>query len=110
MQTSPTPTAVEAVGWAGLVDAVPALLRLIDDPNDDIRDLAVAALGTLGAAEATEELVERLGSGSERYRAKVSLALGQIARAGQGGAAAVRAVRGLVAALAVANQRSSARR
>jgi hypothetical protein len=29
MQASPTKAAVEAVGWSGLVEAIPALLRLL---------------------------------------------------------------------------------
>ncbi|MCB9563647.1 MAG: HEAT repeat domain-containing protein [Kofleriaceae bacterium] len=101
--------AIKALGAIGDATAVPALIRLLDDPAEDVRGAAVAALGNLGAADATEDLVERLGSGSDAYRGKVALALGQIARAGAGGRAAATAVRSLVEALAIPNQRSAAR-
>jgi len=101
--------AIRALGTLGDPAAIPALLRLLEDPSEEIRGLAVASLGILGAAEATEELVDRLGSGTDVFRGKVALSLGQIARAGRGGEAAQQAVRSLVEALAVPNQRSAAR-
>lgn len=101
--------AVRALGTLGDDAAVPALLRLLDDPVEDVRKLSVEALGSLHADEATEELIERLGSGSDEYRAKVALALGRIAANGGGGQAATDAVRSLVEALAVPNQRAGAR-
>lgn len=102
-------TAIRAIGTLGDPTAVPALLRLLDDASEEIRGLAVAALGTLGAADAAEELVELMGTGSDSFRGKVALALGQIARDGEGGRAAATAVRTLVEALAVPNQRTAAR-
>jgi HEAT repeat protein len=105
--------AVHALGQLGDTSAVPALIRLLDDSVEEVRMLAVQALGTLGAADATDELIDRLSTGSDTYKAKVALALGQIAKAGLaaggGGDDVDNAVRSLVEALAVPDQRTAAR-
>ena len=44
METSPTPAVVEAVGWAGLVEAAPALLHLLEMEDEDLKRAVGAAL------------------------------------------------------------------
>jgi hypothetical protein len=56
MQASPTPAAVEAVGWAGLVDAVPALLRLLESEEQEVKLAAGGALERMLGAN----LIERI--------------------------------------------------
>jgi len=47
MKGSPTPAAIEAVGWAGLVTAVPALIGLLASEQEDVPLAAGAALDRL---------------------------------------------------------------
>lgn len=47
MRSAPSAAAIEAVGWAGLVDAVPALLALLESEDDDTKLAAGAALDRL---------------------------------------------------------------
>jgi hypothetical protein len=56
MQAGATREVVEAVGWAGLVEAVPALLALLEAEEEDVQRAAGAALDRLLGAN----LVERV--------------------------------------------------
>jgi hypothetical protein len=56
MEALPTPVAVEAVGWAGIVDAVPALVRLLESEDDKIKLAAGAALDRLLGANLIESI------------------------------------------------------
>lgn len=56
MEASPTPAAIEAVGWAGLVDAVPVLLRLLESDAPKIKLATGAALDRLLGAHLIESI------------------------------------------------------
>ncbi|MDI3284248.1 hypothetical protein [Polyangium sp. 15x6] len=56
MRQSPTPSALEAVGWAGLVGAVPALIERLTDEDEDVRFAAAEALDRMLGANLIEEL------------------------------------------------------
>ncbi len=63
LKASASPVAIEAVGWAGLVEAVPVLLGLLESENEEIRLAAGAALERLlgaGLIEKVEVLPEAL--------------------------------------------------
>jgi len=47
MRAAPTPAAIEAVGWAGLVDSIPALIDLLESEDDKQKLAAGAALDRL---------------------------------------------------------------
>src|SRR6185436_9624201 len=53
---APTPAAVEAVGWAGLVEAAPALIDLLGSEEKDVQLAAGAALDRLLGAN----LIQRI--------------------------------------------------
>jgi hypothetical protein len=64
MQAAPSAAAVEAVGWAGLVEAVPALIALLETSEDDEVKLAAGAalermLGA-GLVDAIEVMAEAM--------------------------------------------------
>ena len=56
MRASPTPAAVEAVGWAGLVASVPALIALLDAREEEVQLAAGAALDRLLGAKLVENI------------------------------------------------------
>ena len=56
MKASATPAAIEAVGWAGLVDAVPMLIRLLESEEADVQLAAGAALERLLGAKMIESI------------------------------------------------------
>ncbi|WP_437586338.1 hypothetical protein [Sorangium sp. So ce1000] len=56
MQRSRTPAAVEAVGWAGLVEAVPSLLDLLECAAKEVALAAGAALDRLLGANLVDEM------------------------------------------------------
>jgi hypothetical protein len=56
LNASPTVAAIEAVGWAGLVDAVPALLRALEEDDEPVKLAAGAALDRLLGAS----LIDRI--------------------------------------------------
>lgn len=56
MQASPSVAAIEAVGWAGLVDAVPALLQALESEDEPVKLAAGAALDRLLGAS----LIDRI--------------------------------------------------
>ena len=98
--------AVRAVGKLGDPSAVPALIRLIGDPDEEVR---TAAVGTLGAVDAIDALTEQLSVPSDAYRAKVAYSLGQIAATPGSGKAGEEAMRTLVINLAQSTQRQGSR-
>jgi hypothetical protein len=55
MKRSKTPTSIEAVGWAGMVDAVPALIALLEIDDEDVQLAAGAALDRMLGANLVEE-------------------------------------------------------
>jgi HEAT repeat protein len=99
---------VRAIGKLGDRSAVPALVRLLGDPDDEVRRQAVGSLGLLGAVDALDALVEQLSSGSEEMRTKVAYAIGQIAAVPSAGKAGEDALTRLVENLAQANTRRAA--
>ncbi|WP_437964692.1 hypothetical protein WMF04_34145 [Sorangium sp. So ce260] len=56
MQRSPTPAAVEAVGWAGLVESIPPLLDLLESAAEAVAFAAGSALERLLGANLVEEV------------------------------------------------------
>ena len=56
MKATPTPAAVEAVGWAGLVDAVPALIGLLTSEEEGVPLAAGAALDRLLGANLMQKI------------------------------------------------------
>jgi hypothetical protein len=56
MNASPTAAAVEAVGWAGLTLAIPALIDLLDAEDEAIKLVAGAALERLLGAKMVESI------------------------------------------------------
>ncbi|XXT16015.1 hypothetical protein WME94_37845 [Sorangium sp. So ce429] len=82
MQRCPTPAAVEAVGWAGLVEAIPSLLDLLESTAGEVALAAGAALERLLGAnlvmqvdvdpEVLQEVV-LIDPNSERFRGRRSL-------------------------------------
>jgi hypothetical protein len=56
LEASPTVATIEAVGWAGLVDAVPALLRALEEGDEPVKLAAGAALDRLLGAS----LIDRI--------------------------------------------------
>ena len=88
---------------------MPALIRLMNDPSDEVRTAAVGSIGHLRAVEAIDALTEQLSAGNPPYRQKVAYALGQIAGMPGAGSAGEEAMRTLVANLAAADQRNGAK-
>jgi hypothetical protein len=60
--------------------AMPALIPLLDDPEQDIRAMALRSLATLGprASPAVPQLMEILRNGDEVARPRAAVALGQV--------------------------------
>ncbi len=56
MKASATPAAIEAVGWAGLVEAAPKLMSLLESEEQDVQLAAGAALERLLGANLVESL------------------------------------------------------
>lgn len=56
MQAAPTLAAIEAVGWAGLVEAVPALIHELESGEDEAKIAAGAALERLLGARLIESI------------------------------------------------------
>jgi hypothetical protein len=56
MRKAPTPAAIEAVGWAGLAEAVPALLKLLEAEVVEVRLAAGAALDRMLGASLVDEI------------------------------------------------------
>jgi hypothetical protein len=56
MRGASTPAAVEAVGWAGLSEAVPALIELLEADDEEVRLAAGAALDRMLGANLVQEI------------------------------------------------------
>lgn len=56
MQGAPSPAAIDAVGWAGLVEAVPALIHVLESGEDDAKLAAGAALERMLDAKLVENI------------------------------------------------------
>ena len=84
-------------------------MRLLRDPNEQMKIDAVTALGNLEAHEATDTLIGLMSSGSDSLRAKVAFALGQIARSPRAGQDGREALEALVEATANGQLRTAAR-
>jgi hypothetical protein len=56
MKSAPTPGAIEAVGWSGLVEAVPALIGLLESEEDGVPLAAGAALDRLLGANLIDKI------------------------------------------------------
>ncbi|MEM9490101.1 MAG: HEAT repeat domain-containing protein, partial [Myxococcota bacterium] len=117
--------AISAVGHLDDPAAIPALLRLLRGSVEDIKLPAAVSLGNLRAAAATDMLIDELATARGTYASQVAYALGKIAEmvarqdpdktasatqpTGGAQAAAGRAVRALVEALARRDLRPAAR-
>jgi hypothetical protein len=87
-----------ALGALRCADAVPDLIRLLDDRQPEVREAAARALGDIGSTDAVDPLIEALGAlkcprndrpGGKEYEFEaISEALGRLNRA-EGVAAAV---------------------
>jgi len=86
---SPSPAmryeAAQACGELELRDAVPALARLIDDQDAEVRDVAIEALGKIGGAGARRILGECWIRGDDTLQAAVEEALLQASWLGDDG-------------------------
>ena len=58
--------------------AVPALVRVLDDPHDEIRAATVDALGAIGDVAAVQALLARIGEQSRHQQARLVEALRRI--------------------------------
>ena len=67
-----------ALGLVRDREAVPALVRGLDDPHDEIRAAAVDALGSIGDAAAVQALLARIGEQSRHQQARLVEALRRI--------------------------------
>jgi hypothetical protein len=67
-----------ALGLVRDREAVPALVRVLDDPHDEIRAAAVDALGSIGDVAAVQALLARLGEQSRHQQARLVEALRRI--------------------------------
>ncbi|MDI1443573.1 hypothetical protein [Polyangium sp. 6x1] len=56
MRRSPTPSAIEAVGWAGLGEAVPTLIDRLEGDDEAVRFAAAEALDRMLGANLIEEI------------------------------------------------------
>ncbi len=68
MRAAPTAAAIEAVGWAGLVTAVPALIGLLEAEEEDVPLAAGAALDRLLGANLIELCPDHAGGARRRGR------------------------------------------
>jgi len=66
-----------AVAAGGLSDerAIPHLIRLVIDPDEEVKGAAIAALGEIGGLQAREALLALLESESETAREAATEAL-----------------------------------
>ena len=67
-----------ALGLVRDREAVPALVRVLDDPHDEIRAAAVDALGSIGDVAAVQALLARIGEQSRHQQARLVEALRRI--------------------------------
>ena len=65
--------AARHLGHLRAAEAVPTLLRLLDDPNDIVRRAAATALGRIGDPRATPSLLKSLDDPVVRHNAIASL-------------------------------------
>ncbi|HVU87244.1 MAG TPA: HEAT repeat domain-containing protein [Pirellulales bacterium] len=95
-------TAVDALGRIG-TQAVPTLVKTLDDPNPRVRAEAARALARIGpeATEAVPALMARLDDPDEDVRQASARALGQV------GPAAAPAVPALISLIDAASNKSS---
>jgi hypothetical protein len=56
MRAMETPEAIHAIGWAGLVEAVPALIRVLESDSEDVALAAGAALERMLGANLLESI------------------------------------------------------
>jgi HEAT repeat protein len=71
--------AANVLGEVRAQRAFPSVVRLLDDPEDEVRGKAATALGRIGDRRAVGHLVDRLLSDPTPFvRARISVALGQL--------------------------------
>ncbi|MEO6627147.1 MAG: HEAT repeat domain-containing protein [Aquihabitans sp.] len=70
--------AAEVLGVLGSQEDVPALIRVLDDRDSDVRAAAARALGALGAAPATRDLLGHLGGSRPISRITIGWSLLQM--------------------------------
>jgi HEAT repeat protein len=68
-----------ACGMLGDPDATPTLLRLLDDPDEHVRDQARDALGAVGGRAAADALLAEAATTDPRRRAQAAKALAKAA-------------------------------
>jgi HEAT repeat protein len=67
-----------ALGLVRDRESVPALVKVLDDPHDEIRAAAVDALGSIGDVAAVQALLARIGEQSRHQQARLVEALRRI--------------------------------
>jgi hypothetical protein len=70
--------AIMALGSIGSLDAVNALIELVDDPDADIRAQSIAALGKIGDKRAGEVILRHLETDDTPVRVQAAQALGNM--------------------------------
>ncbi len=70
--------AVEALGEIGSPEAIPALLKAIEDSNGHVRNKAAIVLGSFGTDEVIMELLEKLENPNKHVRRGATRALSEI--------------------------------
>jgi len=70
--------AIDVLGNLGSTDAVPYLIQVTGDPDEDVRTRTAFALGKLRDARGVPSLIEMLGDESWTVRANAAQALGMI--------------------------------
>jgi cyclophilin family peptidyl-prolyl cis-trans isomerase len=66
------------VGRAGLVEGVQPLVRVLDDPDPEVRQMAAFALGLIGDRSARDPLIAKLTDSSPLMKGSAAEALGLI--------------------------------
>ncbi|GGH66539.1 hypothetical protein HNQ91_001852 [Filimonas zeae] len=69
---------MRAAAWFQQFEAIPALMKMLDNPEQELRAEAVNALGRLGAEVAEEILVQRYTAETMMVKIEVVKALGRI--------------------------------
>ncbi len=72
--------ALLALGWYGLPESGPELLRFLDDPDPLVRRAAIRGLGQIGWMPALPDLERKLGDPDTRLRREALIAVGKYGR------------------------------
>ena len=67
--------AVRRLGRIGDPETVPELARLLQDPEEEVREAALFALGRVGSRQALEQMLDAIGGGDRWAQGKVAEAV-----------------------------------